>query len=1066
MRHLYSRGSSPSPCRRLWIGLAVALAVALSPAALAQHQVTGVVLDADNLEPLPGVNVVEVGTQTGISSDAFGNFVLTTSSPTATLSFTYLGYIRQEVALNGRRQIEVRLAPDTQLIDDVVVTAFGIEREERALGFAIGEIDGSELVEARETNVANALSGKIAGVAVSRPASGASGSSRVIIRGVSTLDRNDSNQPLYVVDGVPIDNTTISSAGMWGGVDGGDGISGINPDDIESMTVLKGGAAAAVYGSRALNGAILITTKRAQRGSGIGVEYNTNLTVEGVLVDTDFQDQYGQGTLGLAPTSAEDARSTNFSAWGARLDGSSVVNWDGVSRPYSSVGSNVSRFYEQGLTSTNTLALTAANEMSTVRMSGSWLDNEGITPSSGITRGTFNLRGTAQFGSRLSGDAKINFIREKVDNRPRLSDSPGNANFSVFLLAPNVSVENMRCPGGAADCERPGADADGTELHPFDNNFVQNPYWAANEFSFSDEERRVIGVTSLKYEFTDWLALQGRFGGDTYTLRRTNIEPFGTAFIPNGQQSEQNFDISEINTDFLFLLNRDLTSSLGLTANLGGNILYRDREDLSLGGRDFSIPGLDVITNLGQQSLGFDIARQQINSLYGQAEFSYEDLLYVTVTGRNDWASTLPEENNSYFYPSLSASLVFSDLIEGPSFLDYGKLRAAVARIGGATDPYRLLLTYRLSGSSIFGNPRGGISQGEIPLADLKPYSSDEYEFGTDLQFFDSRVGLDATYYSRTTENQILGTSISSTSGFGSRVINAGAIRNRGVEVLLTTTPVRTADVRWNVNVNFAKNSNVVLSLNDDGPEDQQLRLGESRNLGNFVTAEVGKPFGTIRGNAYLRDDQGRMVFDENGLPVASADKVELGNASADWTGGVSTSFRFKRLTLSGLVDARFGGDFFSAFNARAYGAGLHQNTLEGREGGLVGEGVSLASCTGEQEDGVISGCSATNTVSARAEDYFGRIAGQIGEEFVYDGSFVKLRELQLGYRVPERFFGNAPIQQMTISVVGRNLLLLHSNVPNLDPEASYRNDSEGIGLELAGVPQTRSVGFNVNVRL
>ena len=1061
MRNLYSRGSSHAPRWLLWAGL---IALVIAPGALAQHEVSGVVLDADNLEPLPGVNVVEVGTQTGISTDANGNFILSVSSPNTTLSFTYLGYIRQEVAVNGRSEIEVRMAPDTQLIDDVVVTAFGIEREERALGFSVGEIDGSELVEARETNVANALSGKVAGVAVSRPASGASGSSRVIIRGVSTLDRNDSNQPLYVVDGVPIDNTTISSAGMWGGVDGGDGISGINPDDIESMTVLKGGAAAALYGSRALNGAIVITTKRAQRGSGIGVEYNSNFTFEDVLVDTDFQDQYGQGTLGLAPTSAEDARSTNFSAWGARLDGSQVVNWDGVSRAYSSVGSNVSRFYNQGLTSTNTLALTAASEMSTVRMSGSWLENDGITPSSGLSRGTFNLRGTARFGSRLSGDAKINFIREEVRNRPRLSDSPGNANFSVFLLAPNVDVESMRCPGGGSGCEREGATEEGAELHPFDNSFVQNPYWAANEFSFSDEERRLIGVASLKYEFTDWLALQGRFGGDTYNIRRTNLEPFGTAFIPNGQQSEQSFDISEINTDFLFLLNRDLTSSIGLTANFGGNILYRDREDLSLGGRDFSIPGLNVITNLGQQNLGFDVARQQINSLYGQAEFSYNDVLYVTATGRNDWASTLPENNNSYFYPSISTSLVFSDLINSPSFFDYGKIRAAYANIGGATDPYRLLLTYRLNGQSVFGNPRGGISQGEIPLADLKPYSSNEYEFGTDLQFFDSRIGIDATYYSRTTENQILGTSISSTSGFGSRVINAGSIRNRGVELLITTTPVRTADFRWNVNFNFARNNNVVLSL-IEGDEDGSLRLGESRNLGNFVTAEVGQPFGTIRGNGFLRDDQGRLVFDADGLPVATSEKQILGNASPDWTGGISSSFRFKRLTLSGLIDARVGGDFFSAFNARAYSSGLHQNTLEGREGGIVGEGVSLASCTGEEEDGVISGCSAANTINVSAEDYFGRIGGQIGEEFVYDGSFVKLRELQLGYRVPENFFRNVPLQALTVSVVGRNLLLLHSNVPNLDPEASYRNDSEGIGLELAGVPQTRSIGFNINAR-
>ena len=1064
MRLPTSRGSSPSSARLLWAGLLALALFGLSPAALAQFQVAGTVTDAETGETLPGVNVVEVGTQTGTSTNIDGEFNLSVSGPNVTLAFSYLGYERAETPLNGRDRLDVELGPDTALLKDVVVTALGIEREERSLGYSVGEISGDELVEARETNVANALSGKIAGVVVSRPATGASGSSRVIIRGISTLDASDANQPLYVVDGVPIDNTTISSAGMWGGVDGGDGISGVNPDDIESMTVLKGGAAAALYGSRALNGAIVITTKRAQRGQGIGVEYNTNLTFEDVLVQTDFQDQYGQGTLGLAPTSVEDARSTNFSAWGAQLNGADVINWDGAQRAYSAVGSNLDRFYDQGLTSTNTLALTAATDMATVRMSGSWLDNNGITPSSGINRGTFNLRGTANFGPRLSGDAKINFIREEVSNRPRLSDSPGNPNFSVFLLAPNVDVETMRCPGGAADCAQLGADEDGTEYHPFENTFVQNPYWAATAFRQSDEERRVIGVTSLKYEFTDWLALQGRFGGDTYTLRRTNIEPFGTAYRPTGDQSEQNFDITEVNTDFLFLLNRQLTESIGLSANAGGNVRYTETEVLSLDGNGgFSIPNLPIVTNQATQQTGYGLDRKQVNSLYGQAELSYNDLFYLTATGRNDWSSTLPEESNSFFYPSVSASLVASELLNVGA-IDYLKLRAAYANVGGDTDPYRLALTYRLYGGSHLGRPRGGVSQGTIPLADLKPYSSNEYEAGFNVETLDRRVGLDFTFYNRTTENQILATSITATSGFGSQIINAGSIRNRGIEALLTLTPVRTSAVRWNLGFNFGRNENEVLSL-IEGDEEGSLRLGESRNLGNFVTAEVGKPFGTIRGNGFLRDDQGRLVFDDDGLPVPTAAKVELGNASPDWTGGLSSSLRVQRFTLSGLVDIRVGGDFYSAFNARAYGSGLHQNTLNGREGGVVGDGVSLASCTGDEEDGVISGCSAANAVNASAEDYYGRIAGQIGEEFVYDGGFVKLRELQLAYRVPETIFGNAPIQQMTISLVGRNLWLIHSNVPNLDPEASYRNDSQGIGLELAGVPQTRSLGFNLNLR-
>ncbi len=1066
MPHLYS-GLLPhrSGLRHLLNTFACAalLAVLAAPSARAQHAVTGTVLDAQTNEPLIGVNIVEMGTQNGTATDVNGKFSLVATSATSSLVVSYVGYVRQTVPIEGRSTITIELAPDLQLLEDVVVTAFGIERKERALGYSVGQVSGDDLAEVREVNVANALSGKVAGVVVSKPASGASGSSRVIIRGISTIDASDSNQPLYVVDGVPIDNTTISSAGMWGGVDGGDGISGINPDDIESMSVLKGGAAAALYGSRALNGVIVITTKRGTRGAGLGIEYNSNLTFEDVLVSTDFQEVYGQGTRGAAPTTAEGAKATNTAAWGEKMNGQMVVNWDGVERAYSSVGDNLSRFYDRGLTATNTLALTTSTDNSTLRMSGSWLANDGITPSSGLSRGTFTLSGTARLASKLTADAKLNFIREKVDNRPRLSDSPGNPNYSVFLLAPNVDVETMRCPVDLPDCSKLGATAAGLELHPFENTFAQNPYWAATVFTQKDEERRIIGMTSLAYAFTDWLSLQGRFGGDTYTLRRTNIEPYGTAYTLRGSQVEENYDITEVNTDFLLSLNRDVTPDIGIVANFGGNIQYSETETLTLGGGGgFNVPNLEVVTNQATSTTGYGLVHKQVNSLYGQAEFAYKNYLFLTATGRNDWSSALPEDNNSYFYPSVSAAFVFTDAFNVANWLDYGKLRAAYANVGGDTYAYRLLLTYGLNGASHLGRPRGGIAQSEIPLADLKPYSSDEYEVGIDLRGLSNRLGLDFTYYSRETTNQILGTSISATSGFGSRVINAGAITNKGIEMLLTTTPVLTRNIRWDVNFNYGRNVNEVVSLLG---EDDVVRLSESRIQGNFVTAEVGKPFGVIRGNGYLRDDQGRKVFDADGLPVRSPNALELGNASPDWSGGISSSFRYQRFTLSGLVDMRFGGDFFSALNANAYANGLHRETLEGREDGIVGEGVSLASCTGTTEDGAPTGCSA-NTVNADAQDYYGRIAGQIGEQFVYDGSFVKLRELQLAYRVPVSLFGNSPIQDMTVSLVGRNLWLIHSNVPNLDPESSFRNDSQGIGLELAGVPQTRSFGFNINVRL
>ena len=1049
--------------------LLVAFLVAATPLAAAQgFDVMGNVIDASNGEPLAGINIVEVGTQTGTSTDADGAFFLTVSGPNAVLAASALGYLRQEVAVDGRATLTIELEADTALLDDVVVTALGIERQTRAIGYAIEEIDGQELREVRETNVANSLAGRVAGVIVSKPASGPAGSSRVVIRGINSL--GGSGQPLYVVDGVPIDNTTISSAGEWGGVDGGDGISGINPDDIESMTVLKSAAASALYGSRAQDGAIIITTKRATRDPGIGLELNSNTTIDNVLVSTDFQSIYGQGTRGEKPATTEAARQSVLTAWGPRLDGSQVVGWDGQMRSYSAVdNNNVLDFYDTGVTSTNSVALTATTETAAVRLSGSFLDNNGVSPSSGLTRATFNLRGTADFGSRLHADAKFNFIREDVFNRPRLSDSPGNANYSVFLLAPNVDVNDMECPEGGSGCEVPGGLEDGlTENHPFENTFVQNPYWAATQFKAADDERRVIGVASLTYDFTDWLSLQGRFGGDTYTLRRTNIEPYGTAYIPGGAQNEENYSISEINTDFLFFANRQLTESLSLNANLGGNLLFQDRETLTLGGQGYSIPGLEVVTNQGTANIGYGVRQRQVNSLYGLAEFGYNDYLFLTATARNDWFSTLSPESNSILYPSLSGSFVFSEVLAMPSWLTFGKIRASYANVGGDTDPYLLNLTYNLQGNSHLGQPRGGIAQTGIPLSDLRPSNTTEYETGFDVRAFDSRLGLDMTYYTKTTEDQILQVNIPTTSGFGTQLINDGEIRNSGIEALLSTTPILTRDFRWDLNFNAAKNNNEVVSLTE-GVETFQLGTSRFGGPGTVViTADVGEPFGSIQGFSYLRDDQGRIVYDDDGLPLAGA-KTILGTAVPDWLGGISTTLRYKRLTLSGLVDMRFGGDIFSALNATAYGAGLHQETLPGRDtGSILGAGVARSSCTeGEDADGnlTLSNCAA-NTVPAEPQDYYGRIAGQISEEFVYDASFVKLREINVSYRIPENLFASTPIQYATISLVARNLWLIHSNVPNLDPEASYRNDSAGIGLELAGVPQTRSIGFNLNVRL
>ncbi len=1038
--------------------------VMVGQAAAQSHTVRGTVTSSlDNL-PLAGVNVVEVGTMNGTASDVDGTFSLVVAGPSASLTFTFVGFVTQTVEIDGRNDVSVAMAEDTALLEEVVVTAGGIERKERAVGYAVSEVSGEDLRETRENNVANALAGKVAGVLVTKPATGPAGSSRVIIRGASSLGQD--SQPLYVVDGVPIDNSTLGTAGMWGGSDGGDGIGSVNTDDIEKVTVLKGPSAAALYGTRAKNGVILITTKKATPGLGLGVEFSSNTTFEEVLVKTDWQDTYGQGTRGAKPTSVGDALTTADYSWGAMMDGSEVISWDGTMQSYSNAADAVDAFYNTGLTSTNSLALTAASQTSTMRLGMSHLENDGISPNSGLQRTSFSMRGTSEFGSRLSADAKLNFVREFVVNRPRLSDSPGNANYSVYQLAPNVDVTTMECPPEDEACTDPGQDVDGTELHRglFGSTFTNNPYWSAHQFTNSDEDRRVIGFVSLNYDLAEWLSLMGRVGGDTYTTRRTGITPYGTAYSPLGGQNEQEFRITEVNTDFLLSANREISSGIGVQANLGGNILFREAETLTLsGGGGFSVPGFEVVTNQNTRSHGYGFNEKQINSLYGSAEIAYNDYFFVTVTARNDWSSTLPVDNNSYFYPSISGSFVFSDALEMPSWLSFGKVRASWAEVGGDANPYSLVLTYGLSGSHL-GQPRGGIAQGQIPRATLKPSSSVGIEWGFDLRFIENRFGLDFTWYTQSATDQIFSTTISNASGFGSQLINAGEIKNSGVELLLTTTPVRTGDFRWSMDLNLSRNINEVVELVYG---QTSLVLAESRHRGNFVTADVGEAFGAIKGRKYRRqnlpegdpaasdcDATGPIVHDEEGLPMRTGDLCVIGNGTPDFIGGISNSIRYRNLTLSMLVDLRFGGDIFSVTNSAAYSNGLHKNTLQGRDVGyIVGDGVN--------EDGD------ANEVQVDPQDYWGRIGGGfIGEEFVYDASFAKIRELQLSYRLPTRIFARTPVKVATVSLVARNLWILYSNVDNIDPESIFNNTHQGIGLEHSGVPQTRSIGLNLNVRL
>lgn len=1029
---------------RKFILIIFLLTVGLS-AAMAQRVITGVITSSDG-NPLIGANVVETGTANGVSTDIDGTYSITVGD-NAVLEFSYTGFETQSLTVGTSDVINIVLLEGVAL-GEIVVTALGIEREKKALGYSVTEVGGEDFTEAREINIANSLSGKIAGVNVSNIASGPAGSSRVIIRGNNSLTGN--NQPLYVVDGIPIDNTNLGAAGMWGGSDGGDGVSSVNPDDIETISVLKGNSAAALYGSRASNGVILITTKGGSQREGIGVDLSSNFTFENIINTYDFQDEYGSGNRGARPSSQQEARDFGLSAWGERLDGSSVVQFDGVSRPYSAVGDNLAAYYRTGGTWTNSISLYGGQEEYDFRLGITNLQNDGIVPNSGVDRNTFTTKVRARFFDRLSASMSGSYSVEDVQNRPRLSDAPGNANYIVANLPPNVSVEDMAGPNGN------GTNEDGVELETDGSIFVTNPYFAARRFETSDKRNRLIGNFTLRFDFTDWLYIQGRIGIDQYTSRRRNLTPYGTGYSPMGQLSEQDRRFTEVNKDFLLGVDKKF-GAIGLNAFVGGNQMDNMRENLGGSGSQFSIPFLETLSNLANQSPIYSISEKAINSVYGSIELSYNDILYLTGTARQDWFSTLSniavdDEDNAILYPSVSASFIFSDAFEMPSWLTFGKIRGSWAQVGGDTDPYNLALTYGLVGQGHLGNPLGRIAQGRIPNANLVPLSNTEVEIGVDLRLLKNRLGIDFAYYDRKTEDDILFASVSQTSGYGSQVVNVGEVTNNGIELLITGTPVRTNDLTWEVTFNLAKNNSNVSSLLDPENDDlagtdqaENLRVAEARSRNAYIHHIEGFPYSAIMGFRYARDASGNIQLDDNGLPM-QGDFGVLGVGVHDLTGGINNTIRYKELSLSFLLDFKSGGDIYSGTNRTAYGAGLHMKTLEGRESGTV----TLA-------DG-----QTTTLAPNDVQDYWSRVAS-ITEEFVYDASFLKLRQLTLSYSLPRSIIGNTPFTRASVAFVGRNLWLISSNVDNIDPEATY-NNANGQGLEWYGVPQTRTFGFDLNL--
>ncbi|MDH4294812.1 MAG: SusC/RagA family TonB-linked outer membrane protein [Cyclobacteriaceae bacterium] len=1042
-------------------------------------EVTGTVRD-ENGQTFPGVNVVIKGTSIGTTTDTNGKYTLNVEDDNATLVFSFVGYTTQEIALAGRSVIDLTMAPDVQALEEVVVTALGIQRSARSLGYATSKVNSDQLTINRSPNLMNTLQGKVAGLNISSLGTGPGGSSKIRIRGQSSI--SGQNNPLIVINGVPIDNTNFgtklgnnaddTSIGTRGGgaaTDGGDGLSSINPDDVESMQVLKGAAAAALYGSRAKDGVIMITTKSRGTTKGIGVTYNMNYTDETPLDFTDYQYEFGQGENGAGPASPGALPNPNTGQWsfGPRIKpGMTQLLFADEVVPYVAQKGILNQFYRHGTNFSNSVAIAANGEKGGLNISFADLSSKGITPNNEFNRKTVNMGFGYDLSDKLTVKGNINYSFEKNTNPPVVSDQDNSIPTSLYAMANTMPMEVL---------DRNKFNAVGGEYSYSRFTNRTNPYWVLAKVRQNIRRDRIFGNFSAKYDFTDWLSAQIRGGEDFWTRDQDYINvPTGknniaqgnvNSSVPgffNGVYTQEARRFRETNIDFLITAAKTF-SDFGVNVSVGGNQMKRRSDLNSVQVTDFVVRDLYTVQNGRAKDPFYDLSERGVNSLYGQAEVNYKQFLYLNATVRNDWFSTLSPANRSILYPSVSASYVFSESFgTKPGWLDFGKFRAAYAKVGSDTDvpPYANLLFYGVNGNQ-FGGQAVGNFGGVVPNANLKPMTVAETELGLELKMFDSRVNLDLAVYSKITTDQIVNAQISDGSGFTSTRINSGKSQNKGFEMMVNLIPVTTTNFQWDFTFAGAYNITEVLSLLTEVPG-ESITVG-SHVFNGFVQQIVGEEMGQIVGYGYRRNDEGKIIFGTNGLPLRTTSLIPFGSALPKWVGGFTNAFNYKGITASFLIDFKLGGKVLSGTNFNAYRHGLSKETLPGREGGtLDANGNDPGAVIG---DGV-NELGEVNTVAAQAENYYSVVRGsQLVEPVIYNAGYWKLRQITIGYDFTKFFNDTSPIKGLRLSFVANNVLMLKKWAPNIDPESfSYTSDNV-VGLESPSVPTTRSLGFNLNVK-
>lgn len=997
-----------------------------------QSLVKGKVTDALDL-PITGATVMVQNTTTGTYTDEQGGYEIRATKGD-TLVFSFIGYEIQKWAVGADAVVNVSLFESEYLLSEVVVTALGIQRDKKALGYSVQSLSSEQINRVRSTNLVNGLSGKLAGVQVTGANNGLASSSRVIIRGENSLNINN-NSPLFIVDGIPINNSIYGIGGSSNDqsdlpTDYGNGAAEINPEDIESISVLKGAAASALYGSRATNGVIVITTKSGKNTQGLGVSLSSTTMFSSPLVLPEVQRQYGGG-WGLG---YEADYGTNF---GPALDGRMVLQdgspgfENGQAEPFVH-RYRLEDFFQTGLSTNNQVAITGGWDKGNIKLSYANSYNTGIVPNTNLQRDNISINTSYRPSEKWTLNLSGNYLKSQSDNLPVAGYGGQGLMYALLWNYTNVDMDWLRNYWLEKDRE---------QRNIF--SWADNPFLIANEHINAFNKDRLYGMVSSIYEFSPELSLLMRMGTDYSNDFRFSRRPHGSVYHPNGMYREQTIGYRETNADFLLSYNKRL-GDVSTRFSVGGNRLDQHTTESLIEGAGLAIPGIYTLGNINviPNMSRFD-GRKRVNSLYAFANLGYQDFLYMDITARNDWSSALPADNNSYFYPSVSLSFLPSEIFDMGKSVDYLKLRFNVARVGKDTDPFQLYKTYQFA---TLPNSLTNLSQ--LPNANLMPEQTDSYEVGVEGYLWGKRVMFDVSLYRTISTNQIISFAVSQSAGYRSVFANSGKIENQGVELVMSVIPVKRKNFEWNLTGNFTMYRGRVIELYEDL---ESYIIAQGPN-GVTVEARPGGRMGDIYGNTYVRNEDGAIVYAENGLPLVG-DRANIGNYNPDWMLGLSTGVRFFGFSLYGLVDIRQGGIIYSYTHAIGTESGILPITLDGRENGIVGEGVV------RNNDGTFS----PNTTNVTAENYYygGVRPRQNAEANSFDASYVKLRELSLSYSIPLQQLG---VRDLSLSLVGNNLLLW-TQVPFIDPEAQAMNGGTLIpGMEVTQLPSTRSYGFRINL--